>query len=484
MQARQAAAEAVAAGQELDQDKDTAPVVEQRTPQAVIDKLFSARGELDVIFDLIAAVEQQQFVSLSHVPTAKNPRATAQQAALRLAHRREQLRSTADRIRTGTAAARQQAAIADRFLQDLKEIRKEWRLCRRTTARGGNIAGSFYVDLSLPIEKTNQILLGHNRGSASARTQVNLVPSAEGAACIVVPVARAARDGVGDGDGEGGCGVSTPPAAAAHPSPVKVIKGPQSISEELQRRHAYHSWQVTETLLSQEAKKISGTSNLATGGAAAAAVDAILRMAAIAAAKREETMIAHNKKADVNGEDIIMVDVEDKEVLKIEHENTLSSSVHHSAKKGFAAKDIEAYCRTPNSQVEFESRALRCLAALCREAQTPAIIKETRGGEVASIVEQLTGWLAHAALCYAVQHSLTRQTSEFPAVTVTTTTVSEGTEKKWVVSKDSRSLGIVAVESGRVRWYGPALLGITGQGQELGRAQLETFIEKVDLQCS
>lgn len=462
--------------------------MEQRTPQPVINKLFAARGELDVIFDLIAAVEQQQFVSLSHVPTAKDPAAVAQQAALRLARRREQLRSTADRIRAGTAAIREQAAIADRFLQDLKEIRKKgWRVCRRTSAaaQSGNATGSFYVDLSLPIEKTHQILLeNRTNGLSAASTQVNIVPTAEGVACIVIVAAGAAN-----GD-EGDVSTPAPAAAAAHPSPVKVIKGPQSISEELQRRHAYHSWQVIETLLSQEAKKSSGVrdSNTAAAGAAAA-IDAILRMASIAAAKRKQHLITNNKGAGVDGEDITMVDVEETEVLEVDNNNDVSSSAQRFAEKGFAAKDIESYCSTPRSQLEFESRALRCLAALCKEAQTPAIIKQTRGGDVvASMVEQMTGWLTHAALCYAVQCSLTRQTSDFPTVAVTsttsaTTTVCGGAEEKWLVSKNSISVGNLAVKSGRLRWYGPALLGITGQGKELGRAQLETFIEKVDLYC-
>jgi len=477
----------VAAAQESDQDNDRAPAVEQRTPQAVINKLLAARGELDVIIDLIAAIEQQQFVSLSHVPTTtKDPAAIAQHSVLRVARRREQIRSTSDRIRTGTAAAREQATRADRFLQDLKEIRQGWKLCRRSTAQGASAAGSFYVDLSLPIEKTRQIVSKNNsRGGLSAASrQVNIVPSAEGVACIVVVDAH-------DVDDASTAATAVAPATTAHPSSVKVIKGPQSISEELERRHAYHSWQVLEALLLQEAKeKSSGDMmNKNTAAAAAAAVDAILRMAAIAAAKRKHDVIAHNKTvADVDKEDKVMVDVEETEALEFKN-NVSSCVVQCSAEKGLAAKDIETYCSTPRSQLEFESRALRCLAALCKEAQTPEIIKETRGGEISeSMVEQLTGWVAHAALCYAVQHSLMRQTSDFPAVDVsmstTTAVASDGIEKKWRVSKNSCSLGTVAVENGTLRWYGPALLGIAGQGQELGRAQLETFIEKIDRYCS
>jgi hypothetical protein len=478
----------VAAELEHDQDKDAAPVVQQRTPQPVIDKLFAARGELDVIFDLIAAVEQQQCVALSHVPTTKDPAAVAQHATLRLARRREQLRSTSDRIRTGTAAAREQATIADRFLQDLKEIRKEWRLCRRTSASGGNVAGSFYVDLSLPVENRGSTFISLNT-SGSGATQVNIVPSAEGAACIVVLVR--ATDDAGGGGG------------AAASLPVKVIKGPQRITEELKRRHIHHSWQIIESLLSLEAKKgISGGGGSSSGqktAAPAAAIEALRRMAAIATANRAHNLEKHHRNSsriEDNGEDTAMMDAEATEAVP-ENKISLSSSAASlscllpAAESGFAAKDIELYCSTPSSQLEFEAWALRGLASLCKDMLTPAIIKETRGGGGGggqlnfSILDHLRGWLRHAALCYAVQHSLTRQVQEISDVTTTTavSTTIEATwdkELKWIISKNSRSIGILAAENGILRWYGPALLGITGQGQQLGRAQVENFIERVN----
>ena len=98
----------------------------------------------------------------------------------------------------------------------------------------------------------------------------------------------------------------------------------------------------------------------------------------------------------------------------------------------------------------------------------------------------MTSWLNHAALCYAVEQSLTSQTSGNPGVTVSaaTTSVEEASSsradrvKKWVISKNDHSVGILAVESGVLRWYGPVFIGITGQ--ELGRAQLESFIQKIN----
>jgi hypothetical protein len=485
LQARQAAAEAA-----FEDDQDTSPAqVEQRTPQLVIDKLFQARGELDVIYDLIIAVEQQQFVSLSHVPVAKNPARVLQQAALNLARRKEQLRCTSERIRTGTSAAREQAQIADRFLQDLSVIRKQWRLCRRMSSSGGNVIGSFYVDLSLPIEKRRGKYIEEsstsNRGSVMANIEVNIVQSAEGEACVAAEETTA--------------GKNAKRSVAVHPLPVKVIKGPESISEELQRRFNLHSWQIIEKLISQEAKRSSNT------GAAAAVVVAILKMAALATAKRAEILSnAHTRNVNTHGgEDTAMVDAEE-EVFNLEKQRGFSTllssssllggglSLLCSAEKCLAEKDIELYCSTFTSQLEFEARALRCLAFLCRDAETPELIKQTRGGDgggsggggETSILKHLTHWLRHAALCYAVEQSLLRQMSEFTAVTAITSAAvgAEENERKWVISKDARPLGVLAVEDGGsvLRWYGPNLVGLlTGQGQELGRTQLETFIEKL-----
>ena len=488
MQTRQSAAEAVAA-QDEDQDANTTPVVEQRSPQAVIDKLYAARGELDVIFDLITAIKQQQFVSLTHVPTVKDPAVVAREAALRLARRREQLRITAERIRTGTRAAREQVEIADRFYHDLKEIRKEWRVCRRSAASGGNPAGSFYVDLSLPIERGTVSL-----GSVD-KTHVNIVPTAEGRACIVVVIAATKI-----------AGAAAPAAAAAAESAVKLIKGPQNISEELKRRQNYHSWKVIETLLSQEARKggiKSGATSAAQhsiqAGATVAATEAILRMAAAATAKRALTLTTYYTE-NINGdEDTAMLDAEanlEEESKKISEKEIKIDHSSSSAEKGWGAKDIETYCSTATSQLEFESRTLRYLAFLCTEAQTPVLIKETRGGTaVASMLYYLNSWLRHAALCYSVDLSLTRQIQNLADVSITATTATfavvgkasstfavEGTEivNKWIISKgDSGSVGVLAVEYGVLRWYGPALKGVTGQGHELGRAHLENFIKLV-----
>jgi hypothetical protein len=399
----------------------------------VIDQLSAARGELDVILDLITAVEQQQFMSLAHVPRARDPAATARNAALRLARRRAQLRAAADRLRAGTAAAAAQSRVADRFLSDVAALRARWRLGRRPATAGG----AFFVDLALPLPRDLLVVAELQRPE---QTQVNIVPSAEGEACLVVAAATA---------------VSA--AAPAAPAAVEVIKGPAAIDAELERRQMAHAWRVIEGLVAAEAAAQGRRDG--SGSAAAAASEAVRRMAAAAAAKASASS---TDDMDVDGAG-----------------DTLQPGppLVSGAGGGLAAADLAAFCVAPGCQEQFEARALRLLAVLCRSARTPTLIKEAQsgfggdssGGGSKGVLEQLVAWLRHAALCRAVETTLAQQgaTGERQSVPGELTAA-------WALSAGGRPLGTLEVAKDRLLWRGQPLPGVAGP--QLGRRQLDTLI--------
>jgi hypothetical protein len=107
-------------------------------PQKVLSKLLTARGELDVITDLVTFVEQQQFLAVEGIhrpPPTLEERTRAR--ALRLAAARQQLHGAAGLLGRGLAALQAQAAVDDRFLADLSQLRRRWKLRRHAGAGPG-----------------------------------------------------------------------------------------------------------------------------------------------------------------------------------------------------------------------------------------------------------------------------------------------------------------------------------------------------------
>lgn len=433
--------------------------MEERTPQKVLDQLMSARGELDVILDLIASVEQQQFVSLAHIPRQREPAAIAQQTTLRLARRRVQLKSTAERLRTGTEAIRSQSTVTDLFLKDLMEIRREWKLSRRSA----NMGGTFFVDISLalPSSSCSNTAIPWGDLQRPEDTQMNIVPSAEGTACMVV-------------SGQLVSGTEAP----------VVIKGPAAITTELRKRQLLHSWRLIGRIVGAEAQQATATSE----GSDAATIKAVQHMA---------TRAANEAAGAVTGATSTEAQLLLKEETSADINLAASSSGAQGEGVGLAAQDLARYRATASCQFQFESRALRCLASLCQAARTPALIQQTRATEESnnaglhnpSMLQQLTSWLRHAALCHAVDTSLAQQQERLQQQTAGTQTAiavaynaphlsdSEGA-RVWAVAVNSRPEGMLLAEQGALRWEGEALPGQVG-GSQMGRRQLDTLLDKV-----
>ena len=403
----------------------------------------------------------------------------AKQASLKLARRQAQLQATAERLRSGTEAARCQAAVVDRFLEDLAEIRKEWKLSRRSA----NMGAIFDVDISLPLPSHTNSSINKDAASSSLRSQlqssttamlaipwadlqrfedthINIVPSAEGVACMVVSAPLIGAT-IGKADAS-----------------LLVIKGPIAISAELRRRQLLHSWKVIGKILAAEAQHTAVTTMASDDGAGAA----VQGMAAAALKVAEKQLLS------------------DKYLAK--EQGAFEEGVYNVADQsggGLESQDLARYCSAPSCQLQFEGRALQCLAALCKDARIPALIKDTRAiklnkttlnaatGPDSSMLSQLTSWLRHAALCHAVDTFLTQQQTRIQtihreiSIEVTPNApnlcTSEGA-RAWGVSIDSRPFGTLLVEHSQLRWEGEPIPGHIG-GSQLGRRELDTLLDNL-----
>ena len=92
------------------------------------------QGEVEVILDLVAAVEAQQAVAVAHCPRPLAPEEAAADRALRLAARRRQLAGAAARLDAGLAGLKAAAEVDAAFLAQLAALRARWRLRRHPGA--------------------------------------------------------------------------------------------------------------------------------------------------------------------------------------------------------------------------------------------------------------------------------------------------------------------------------------------------------------
>lgn len=87
---------------------------------------------MDVMVDLINFIQQQQFLSIAYVPQTNTAAETSRQRSLKMASRKQQLASMADRLRTSAGSLEKRIAVDDDFIQQVLHIRKSWRVMRDT----------------------------------------------------------------------------------------------------------------------------------------------------------------------------------------------------------------------------------------------------------------------------------------------------------------------------------------------------------------
>ncbi|KAL4423478.1 hypothetical protein ABPG77_003611 [Micractinium sp. CCAP 211/92] len=190
-----------------DATPETAQAPQPSDPGRVLEKLLTARGELDVICDLVTFVEQQQFLAVAGIHRQQPSLEERVRArALRLAASKAALRRAAERLAGGTAALRAQEVVENRFLADLAQLRRRWRL-----ARHAGEGGMFYADISLPLRGPA------GEGVAQEGAHCNIVMDTNGDACIVEAVA-AAMEVDAPGSRPTPAGSATPAGATAQPA--------------------------------------------------------------------------------------------------------------------------------------------------------------------------------------------------------------------------------------------------------------------------
>lgn len=84
-QSADAAAQVVTAAAELEpEDAEAEQVPAAATPREVIEKLSAAKGELDIVLDLINLMEAQKYLGVANVALSSNIQQEQQQQAVRL----------------------------------------------------------------------------------------------------------------------------------------------------------------------------------------------------------------------------------------------------------------------------------------------------------------------------------------------------------------------------------------------------------------
>ena len=146
--------------------------IDHKSPGYVLEKLLGARSEIDAVIDMISMIEQQQFLAAEHISAPLlSASSAADEAFLRLASRCAQLKSVHFKLKTLSQAMVQQTLVNDRFLSQVKELSKTWKITREGEK------GELHIDLTLPLQ---QSLIQQQEA------QLPIVPDGTGDACLVL----------------------------------------------------------------------------------------------------------------------------------------------------------------------------------------------------------------------------------------------------------------------------------------------------------
>jgi hypothetical protein len=396
------------------------------TPQRVVDQLLAARGELDVLLDLVNAVEARQFVTAAHAPAAPDPAAAAREARLRLARRRAALAAAAARLRAGADALAARAARDAAFLEEVAELGRAWRLARR----GGGAAAEvgYLADFSLCL-----------RGAAAEGVEqvgaaLAVVADGEGRACAAVPAPGGGR---------------------------RAARGAAAVGAALAALQDALAWRVVEQLLARDAARATRAAADADGAVAA------LRRMARAAARRAAAAAGGAAAGGAAAE------------APLPPPRAPADPELRPA----AAADVAAFCAAPAAQPLFEAAALRSLAALLRAGAEPSLAAEARGSAPPTgVLAELAAWLRHAALRRAAGAALAAQAAA-RGVVLAGPDAGGGARLRavWRVSKAGGAFcGALVADGAELRWEGGGGGGGGGGAPSgpVGRRQLATLLDR------
>ncbi|KAL0051100.1 hypothetical protein WJX82_001902 [Trebouxia sp. C0006] len=147
-QSADAAAQVVTAvaGSEAE-DAEAEQVPAAATPREVIEKLSAAKGELDIVLDLINLLEAQKYLGVANVALSSNSQQEQQQQAVRLQQKVSKLKDAGSRLRRGATALKARSATNHLFFVQLGQLQQHWNLKRSPPGS----AGHFQIDVALPL---------------------------------------------------------------------------------------------------------------------------------------------------------------------------------------------------------------------------------------------------------------------------------------------------------------------------------------------
>ncbi|KAK9806770.1 hypothetical protein WJX72_002126 [[Myrmecia] bisecta] len=120
-----------------------------KLPWEVLEKIHTARGEIDVILDLVNYVEAQQHVGVVAVQRSTKLSDLTNERALRLQAKTKQIQDATQRLRRGADALRSHIKRESGFFENVARLQSHWKI-RRAPHGGPN---SYYVDIALPLKQ-------------------------------------------------------------------------------------------------------------------------------------------------------------------------------------------------------------------------------------------------------------------------------------------------------------------------------------------
>ena len=202
-----------------------------RNPQKVVDGLMEVRSELDIVMDIVQVAEEQQFLSLTHIPHTVDARVAARQDMVRQGIKRQQLKAIAQRLQEASGEL-QKSYMDMRFLDEVKELRKRW-LVKEYRVAGGNVLKEdcVCVDISFSVEREDESMVG-DRDSLGKHKFV-IAAGQDGEACALLPhVQEDEKENV-------------------------VVVGWQQIDKALRRLQMRRAWKYIYVRLESESERLS-----------------------------------------------------------------------------------------------------------------------------------------------------------------------------------------------------------------------------------
>ncbi|KDD73854.1 hypothetical protein H632_c1785p0, partial [Helicosporidium sp. ATCC 50920] len=158
-------------------------------PTRVIEFLTQAKGDVDVIVDLIQALEAQQSLTTAHLPSGAPAASPTVTLAARLAAKKTRARAARERLSQARSALSARCASDDAFFERVRNLGAAWSLQRgypRDTSvavsvgAGEELGGSWLRQGGLELGRNRMLLRNGGGGEVCCDCEAAHKPSGEG----------------------------------------------------------------------------------------------------------------------------------------------------------------------------------------------------------------------------------------------------------------------------------------------------------------